>query len=94
MFEFKYQIELKTSEIINLFGESFFGDKSTFWKAHQTSLNYLYDQIIKTGYPVKIKDLESNRSIIIKNLDDFHFWLKANQPFNFNRINEKGNDKS
>lgn len=89
MFEYKYKIELKNTEIVNLFGEGYFADKSTFWKSHQTSLNSLYDKTLETGFPIKITDLELNRIELITNINDFHIWLKINQPFNFSRINGK-----
>ena len=88
MFEYKHQIELKTNETVSLFGEGYFADKSTFWNSHQTTLNNLYRRVIKTGFPIKITDLEINESKILNDLNDFHSWLKSHQPFNFEKVNE------
>ena len=82
MFEFKYEIELKTSEKISLFGEDYFGDKRTFWNAHQASLKSLYKTVSETGFPIKIGDLEFDKWVVIENQHEFHAWLKTNQPFN------------
>ena len=88
MFEFKYEIELKNSEKTKLFGQDYFGDKSTFWNSHQTSLNNLYKKVIETGFPIRIKDLQFNKTIVIENIEGFHIWLKSKQPFNFEKSNE------
>ncbi len=81
MFDYKHKIELSTEEEINLFGSDYFADKSTFWKAHQTTLNNLYQRVIATGFPIRITDLETGTALNVQNLNGFHTWLKANQPF-------------
>lgn len=45
IFEFRHEIELKSTEKIKLFGQDYFGDKSTFWNSHQTTLNSLYKKV-------------------------------------------------
>ncbi|MEM5541057.1 hypothetical protein [Olleya sp. AS48] len=87
MFEFKHEIELKTSEKTKLFGQDYFGDKSTFWNSHQTSLNSLYKKVIETGFPISITDLQFEKTIAIENIGEFHRWLKSNQPFNLDKLN-------
>ena len=88
MFEFKHEIELKSTEKIKLFGQDYLGDKSTFWNSHQTTLNSLYKKVSESGFPIKITDLQFNKIIEIENIENFHVWLKSNQPFNFEKINE------
>lgn len=86
MFDVKHEITLKTKEIIPLFGEEYFADNSTFWNAHQTNLNALYERVINTGFPIKITDLEFNNDFEINTLEEFHSWLKQNHPFNFDKV--------
>lgn len=87
MFEYKHEIKLRTNQTVSLFGEGYFADKSTFWHSHQSQLNILYDKVIKSGFPILIKDLEDENTIIIDKLEDFHLWLKSNQPFDFEKVN-------
>ena len=89
MFDYKHQIELKTKQKFSLFGEDYFGDKRSFWEYHQSMLNDMYDNIIKVGFPLTITDLELNQSESIEDLQSFHAWLRANQPFDFERLKGK-----
>uniref|UniRef100_UPI002611464F hypothetical protein n=1 Tax=Flavobacterium sp. TaxID=239 RepID=UPI002611464F len=81
MFEFKHQIEFQNNDTFSLFGEDFFGDKSTFWESHQTSLNELYKKVINSDFPIKITDLIENSTLTILDWNEFKNWLKINQPF-------------
>lgn len=85
MFDFKHNIALATGDTVNLFGEDYFGDKSTFWAAHQTTLNGLYDKVVATGFPVTITDLQTEQIVVVEDLVDFHAWLKTHQPFDLER---------
>ena len=55
MFEFKHEIELQSSEKIKLFGEDYFGDKSTFWNAHQTTLDTV--AIVKMDLSIYLENI-------------------------------------
>lgn len=90
MFDYKYEIVLQNNSTYRLFGEDYFADKSTFWNAHQSALNSLYDGVIESGFPIKIIDLEHDKDLVIDTLEAFHSWLKSNQPFNFNRVDKNG----
>jgi hypothetical protein len=81
MFEFKHLIEFQNKDTFRLFGEDFWGDKSTFWESHQTSLNELYKKVINSDFPIKIIDLKKNSTLLIQDLNEFKDWLKTHQPF-------------
>ena len=81
MFDYKHRIEFRNQEVINLFGEEYYCDKSTFWNWHQTQLNYLYNYVLTTEFPFKIIDLENDITLIIKNQKEFDYWISKNQPF-------------
>ncbi|QXP51060.1 hypothetical protein [Cellulophaga sp. HaHa_2_1] len=81
MFEFKHKIEFQDSDTIELFGQDYFGDKSTFWNSHQTRLKNVCDKVCMTGFPIKISDLQFNKHQVIKDKNEFDIWLNQNQPF-------------
>lgn len=93
MFEFKHLIEFQNKDTFSLYGEDFFGCKSTFWESHQSSLNDLYKKVINSNFPIRITDLATKRTLIISEFREFRDWLEENQPFSdslqqFNARNE------
>ncbi|PBQ34209.1 hypothetical protein CNR22_21360 [Sphingobacteriaceae bacterium] len=80
MSDYKYKIEFKNNEITLLFGEDFYGDKSTFWNAHQSMLTGLYKKVISTEFPFTIT-LLTGVSLKINTQKDFDTWITKNQPF-------------
>jgi len=79
--EFRYLIEFKNKDTFSLYGEDFFGDKSTFWNSHQSSLNDLYRKVVSSDFPIKLIDLTTKDPLLISTLTEFREWLKENQPF-------------
>lgn len=81
MFDYKHKISFKNSESISLFGEDYFGDKSTFWYSHQSALKNLCERVCLIGFPLKVDDLKNAESLNILNKDEFDSWMLKNQPY-------------
>jgi hypothetical protein len=80
MFAFRYLVQLKTTEKIGLFGEDYYNDRNIFSYAHRNTLNQLCEKVDLTGFPITIKDLQSNETLEIDSKIALAQWLIKNQP--------------
>lgn len=84
MFDYRHSILFKNSEAIYLYGEDYFGDKSTFWKSHQSTLKSLCEKVCLVGFPITITDLKTESVSEIQTKQEFDNWISTNQPFTCN----------
>lgn len=80
MFAYRHLVKLKTTEIIGLFGEDYYNDRNIFSNAHKNTLNQLCEKVDLTGFPITIKDLQSNETLQIDSKISLAQWLIKNQP--------------
>jgi len=81
MFKFKHEIELANKDKIWLFGEDYYNDKKVFWEAHCLALSDLCVKISEIGFPFKIIDLQTHKTLSVISKNQWDTWLKNHQPY-------------